>query len=1218
MNKMNKLMNAFNGMVEEVSNLLAPRSSLLAPLSHLLAPRSNLLAPTSSLHPPRSCLLASLLSVALAVTCEGTVRTALDANTHVLKDDTVYDLEVNLEIKGTNQFPSALSLESGTACINLQKGVKLTVTGKDASGGTGAGAGIRVAPNAVLFITGDGEVVATGGKAAAGCDGGRGEDAIYSTTAYCEYKDVSGKTHGAEWYGVLGAGRGGVGGAGGGGAGAGIGGAGGAGGAGGKLGKAADDVGDERKMHYYGRHNDKYYMHNGPDGGDGQNGTPGEGMGMVVITGMVRVRARGGDANSGFGKGGTNGQFVATINDGLHNLYIAVGGGGGGGGGGGCAATGVGGGGGGGGGGGAGGGGGHFIFNWWKDIKGYPTNAVQGSGSHPATWPFVAGDGAKAGEKFITSLPFLETTKYLNTQFRNGKGGNGGGQAARGGPGSVYVSLRAGLDDQDALRYAPPPALVKSGVGDIRPKITFKIEGRESVEKVCLFMGELPGMRDVPTRPGYRFAGWWTNPEKSGGESICFYDRWGTPLLPYFDQLDDIELIARWEPDPAVLTVNSNVDRPAGAEPEKGKVTLRDAVTALCDNPSLVGTNGSRRITFALPEGESTIRLNRPIVVSPTTKPFEIFGLCGVSNDVWAVTIDGGGKTRLFDLNGAGVTFSHLMFTGGKSSVAGGAIRCIGKGSSLEAVDCAFFGNSASGEGGAVYAPDGIVLLRNCTFAGNAAVSYGAVSASGGAVALNCTFSENVSSKSDTSDAAAFGMKNGLVAHCTFSRNGKSITCNTLPGDGNAARAVNCIFADGEKSTDGLTQVLYSGEAKPSEAFVDGGRPQTNVFYGVRHVWYEPRQSKDNFDAALLYYDGVLGKDVIAVKGVTTNVLYGTADNACIPILADQLRMARLAPARGSIRLLSGEDRSGVFLEGIYEAGKGQTKTFEATVAYDDGIVTTNKVSVTADNDGYFGVSIPVEGSDGTAHNAKSCRVEGLNVGDERMSIVTFPYAFTASSSTMLASGEGDGEEKDLELPGDAVTVNRVSADAVAVTGDNGYLVVGSQSFSAGTVRGFEKIALEGVDVTEGRLDVFQDQNEKKESGGLEYGKPAVMVSGLDVPLANGSQGGQERSLTIKAKKTETVKSKATGQGLLQVFVRAPAVDGNCVGLEVGNRTVTPLGGFGTDGRKRQMLWTVPVFKDDMMKLTLQAGSKDISVDYQWQYMYFGVRSASYKDDEEK
>ena len=48
MNKMNKLVKAFNGMVEEVSNLFPPRSSLLAPRSHLLALLLALLAATTA------------------------------------------------------------------------------------------------------------------------------------------------------------------------------------------------------------------------------------------------------------------------------------------------------------------------------------------------------------------------------------------------------------------------------------------------------------------------------------------------------------------------------------------------------------------------------------------------------------------------------------------------------------------------------------------------------------------------------------------------------------------------------------------------------------------------------------------------------------------------------------------------------------------------------------------------------------------------------------------------------------------------------------------------------------------------------------------------------------------------------------------------------------------------------------------------------------------
>ena len=1212
MNKMNKLVKAFNGMVEEVSNLFPPRSPLFPPRSPLFPPRSILLA-----------LLTPVFSAQGGELANGGPRT--------LNDGVVYDVSGSVEIRGDSNQRSGLLLAKGTAYINLKKGAALKVFGGNASGTSGAGAGIEVADGATLFITGDGEVFAQGGAAADGTDGLGGENASFSKSETCH---LCGLIH--DGWGSLRAGAGGNGGDGGGGAGAGIGGCGGNGGAGGMFTESM-----KSNIFYRGRHNEARYLLSGINGVVGANGSVGGGMGRVVVTGMARVRVCGGVGGVSSASYGTNGLFYASSNDDLWlNLYTAVGGGGGGGGAGGGAAAGIGGGGGGGGGGGSGGSGGYFEFNTWDNIIGYKGTKPGVNCTIAPSHPFISGRGGLggAGEAGL-ACGRVESTKYNpDSEYKNGNGGNGGSSAGRGDAGSVFVTLRAGLDDQTAFRYAPPPRGTFSGLNK-SVTVSFNDRGRELWKADNgFFMGALPGTLPAPARVGYRFAGWWTSREQG---NVCFYDRNGKPMLPYLDQLDEVRLEARWEVDPSALVVTSNGDYADGAERgDEDGVTLRDAVKTLCDNPSLTGTNGARRIIFVLPKDRSTIALTRPIKVPAGTVPFEIFGLCGGGDDVWAVTVDGGGKTRLFDLQGEGVTFSHLMFTGGKPSESGGgAILC--DNSSLDVADCAFFGNSAS-EGGAVYAKNGLVLLRNCTFAGNTStLRHGAVSASGLAVALNCTFSENVSKGAGASAAALGLVGDGLVAHCTFVRNGKSLTVSKLPGSDAEVTAVNCIFADGDGATNGVSRTLYSGTAEPSAAFVGGGLPQTNEIYGVRHVWYEPRQSDENFDAALVCYDGYSGESAIAVKGVETNVLFGTAGAATVPILADQLRTVRFAPVRGSIRVISGEDRPCVTLEGVYPGL--MSSPFSAAVVYDDPegspdhIVMSN-VSVTPDNDRFFSAKIPVEGSDGTAHNAVRCRIRGLNADNEWMTIATLPFAFTASSATALLTDDQDGGDKDLVLPGDAVTVNRAVVDSVAVDGKSGWLEVASQSFSAGTVRGFGRIELKGVDVTEGRLDVLQDWNDANGTGARPRGDSTVMTEngtgalpfgnltamtangGGALPLDNGT-ARVSGVATVAAKKTKTLdfdRSAARGDGFVQVFVRLPAKSGNKVGLKVGSLEVTPLGSFGEDGRERRFLWTVPVRKGDVTELTLAAGDADMSVAYQRQYMYFGVLTASELDDEEK
>ena len=102
---------------------------------------------------------------------------------------------------------SGLTISSGaTVYIYIPKGVTLTAQGGNASGQTGAGAGIHLPQSTTLYLLGEGELKAYGGHAANGCNGSQGQGGNWTGS-------ISGN------YG----GNGGNGGAGGGGAGAGIG-----------------------------------------------------------------------------------------------------------------------------------------------------------------------------------------------------------------------------------------------------------------------------------------------------------------------------------------------------------------------------------------------------------------------------------------------------------------------------------------------------------------------------------------------------------------------------------------------------------------------------------------------------------------------------------------------------------------------------------------------------------------------------------------------------------------------------------------------------------------------------------------------------------------------------------------------------------------------------------------------------------------------------------
>lgn len=143
-----------------------------------------------------------------------------------LKDQYYYvteNLTFTNTISGPGQGSGMYVQEGKTVTLYIPAGVTLTVKGADASGTTGAGAGILLPEGTTLNIIGAGTLVATGGKAANGQDGSRGTDG-----RLLDEESVDTWFLGKKIY----CGYGGAGGYGGGGAGAGIGTAGGQGGAG--------------------------------------------------------------------------------------------------------------------------------------------------------------------------------------------------------------------------------------------------------------------------------------------------------------------------------------------------------------------------------------------------------------------------------------------------------------------------------------------------------------------------------------------------------------------------------------------------------------------------------------------------------------------------------------------------------------------------------------------------------------------------------------------------------------------------------------------------------------------------------------------------------------------------------------------------------------------------------------------------------------------------
>jgi len=234
---------------------------------------------------------------------------------------TYYYADTNLTFSNSTVSGSGLTIQ-GTVYLYVPEGMTLTCTGANASGQTGAGAGIELTLGNSLYFLGSGTVNATGGNAANGGNGGNGNDAEVTY-------DKS----------ILG-GSGGTGGNGGGGAGAGIGTRGGNGGTGGSGGQRNGSYGQETTQY-------------GVDGSAGTAGSTAGAMGtLYVYQDLAPTMNVNGGSQGSNGSGGGGGR-TASQHPGS-NVYMASGGGGGGAGGFGGAASDIGTGGPGGGGGGGG------------------------------------------------------------------------------------------------------------------------------------------------------------------------------------------------------------------------------------------------------------------------------------------------------------------------------------------------------------------------------------------------------------------------------------------------------------------------------------------------------------------------------------------------------------------------------------------------------------------------------------------------------------------------------------------------------------------------------------------------------------------------------------------------------------------------------------------------------------------------------------------------
>ena len=319
----------------------------------------------------------------------------------------------------------------------------------------------------------------------------------------------------------------------------------------------------------------------------------------------------------------------------------------------------------------------------------------------------------------------------------------------------------------------------------------------------------------------------------------------------------------------------------------------------------------------------------------------------------------------------------------------------------------------------------------------------------------------------------------------------------------------------------------------------------------------------------------------------------GNRDQAKIPFTLDQLQSVRTAPTRGAVRLAVGTAPVTVELDGVLLDTAGtpranDTVTTQVTVSYSDGeAAPTNMVIKTAEN-GVFGLSVPVDGSDGLSHNVTAVTVGAL--GSDPIAVTMAPYALTAGSVELLGSNEY------VPLYGDAIAIGNLVAQSISVTNSIDARAAGS--FTAGELKGFREIDLEHVAVAGGTLDWMGGKLPAARSEAFANIAEMTVGGGADVDAVGTISGSQTRTW------------KAAGDGFFQLQARCQNPAGTTLKLELldGNGSiaavVTPQGTLGNADGLRRFIWTVPVRGGDSVRLTMSAGELTL---VKGQFIYFGV-----------
>ena len=158
------------------------------------------------------------------------------------------------------------------------------------------------------------------------------------------------------------------------------------------------------------------------------------------------------------------------------------------------------------------------------------------------------------------------------------------------------------------------------------------------------------------------------------------------------------------------------------------------------------------------------------------------------------LTVNGDGKSRVFELDGGSAAISGLTVAGGAADQAGGVYD---KGGTLTLTDCILTGNSAtnafSGDGGGLYINGGSAALTGCSISGNTAANGGGLFLNGGSATLtDCTIGGNYALERG---GGVFGAGNLALTNCTVSGNTAGGGGGGGLLNGGTATLINCTVS---------------------------------------------------------------------------------------------------------------------------------------------------------------------------------------------------------------------------------------------------------------------------------------------------------------------------------------------------------------------------------------------------------------------------------------